>query len=109
MADEAQRRATGATWFETVRARLYGRLLMLLAMGLVFLTLVGVGLIAAWAGILAYAAIVCIAAAVPQTSESADSVAATLEKSTVATSFMALRDGMPAIKDPGASCNRAGR
>jgi two-component system phosphate regulon sensor histidine kinase PhoR len=99
MADEAQRRATGATWFETVRARLYGRLLMLLAMGLVFLTLVGVGLIAAWAGILAYAAIVCIAAAVPETSESAGGVAASASQSELVYAD-AVRHFADALPDP---------
>jgi two-component system phosphate regulon sensor histidine kinase PhoR len=70
MADEAQRTMTGTTWIETIRTRLYGRLLMLLAMGLVFMTLAGINVIDAWIGILAYAVIVAIAAIVPETSES---------------------------------------
>jgi two-component system phosphate regulon sensor histidine kinase PhoR len=75
MADEAQRSATGSTWLDTVRTRLYGRLLMLLAMGLVFMTLAGLNLIDPWLDILAYAIIVGIAAIVPETSESASGVA----------------------------------
>ena len=70
MADEAQRGVTGSTWLDTVRTRLYGRLLMLLAMGLVFMTLAGLAVIDAWIGILAYAVIVGIAAVVPETTES---------------------------------------
>ena len=75
MADEAQRGVSGSGWFDTVRARLYGRLLMLLAMGLVFMTLAGLAVIDPWIGILAYAVIVAIAAVVPETSESASGVA----------------------------------
>jgi len=74
MADEAQRGVSGSGWLETVRARLYGRLLMLLAMGLVFMTLAGLAVIDPWIGIVAYAVIVAIAAVVPETSESASGV-----------------------------------
>lgn len=75
MADEAQRGVNGMTWLETLRTRLYGRLLMLLAIGLVFMTLAGLAVIDPWIGMLACAAIVAIAAIVPETSESASGVA----------------------------------
>lgn len=76
MADEAQRGVSGSTWLGTVRTRLYGRLLMLLAMGLVFMTLAGLNIIDPSIGILAYAVIVAIAALVPETSESTTGVVA---------------------------------
>ncbi|MDB5540423.1 MAG: hypothetical protein JWQ89_2150 [Devosia sp.] len=70
MADETQRGVSGTTWLETLRTRLYGRLLMLLAIGLVFMTLAGLTTIDPWVGIVAYAVIVAIAAITPDTSES---------------------------------------
>lgn len=75
MADEAQRRVNGSTWLDTLKTRLYGRLLMLLAIGLVFMTLAGLAIIDPWIGGLAYVAIALIAAMVPETSESAAGIA----------------------------------
>ncbi len=71
MADEVQRSgASSASWGQVVRSRLYGRLLFLLAVGLVFLTLAGTQLVVAWAGILAFVVVLLLAAIVPETSES---------------------------------------
>lgn len=76
MADEAQRSSgTAASWGQVVRARLYGRLLFLLSVGLVFLTLAGMQLVLAWAGILAFAVVLLLAAIVPETSETPTSLA----------------------------------
>ena len=78
MVDEAQRSGGGAAtaWNQVVRARLYGRLLFLLAVGLVFMTLAGMQSIDPWIGILAYTVVLLLAAIVPETSESQVSHAA---------------------------------
>ncbi len=76
MADEAQRSSgSAASWSQVVRARLYGRLLYLLAVGLVFMTLAGLQMVDPWIGILAYAVVLVLAGLVPETSESPASMA----------------------------------
>src|SRR6478752_7365516 len=77
MADEAQRSGgASADWSQVVRARLYGRLLFLLAVGLVFMTLAGMQLVDPWIDILAFAVVLLLAAIVPETSDSPASLAA---------------------------------
>jgi two-component system phosphate regulon sensor histidine kinase PhoR len=77
MADEAQRSSgSAASWGQVVRGRLYGRLLYMLAVGLVFLTLAGLQLVDPWVGIVAYAVVLLLAAMVPETSESPSSTTA---------------------------------
>ncbi|RYH12622.1 MAG: hypothetical protein EON57_03510, partial [Alphaproteobacteria bacterium] len=72
MVDEAQRSggSAAAAWAQVVRARLYGRLLFLLSVGLVFMTLAGMQLVDAWIDILAFAVVLVLAAIVPETGES---------------------------------------
>ena len=79
MADEAQRSGSGTAsgWGQVVRSRLYGRLLFLLAVGLVFMSLAGLQLVDPWVDILAFAVVLLLAAIVPETSESPTSLAAT--------------------------------
>ncbi|WP_291396199.1 ATP-binding protein [Devosia sp.] len=74
MVDEPPRGVTGLGWLETLRGRLYGRLLLLLAVGLVFMTLAGLDILSPGIGALAYGAIVALAALVPETAESAAGV-----------------------------------
>jgi two-component system phosphate regulon sensor histidine kinase PhoR len=69
MADEAHRPVTGSSWLETLRLRLYGRLLLLLAVALVFMTMAGLHVVDPWLALLAYAAVVAVAALVPDTGE----------------------------------------
>jgi two-component system, OmpR family, phosphate regulon sensor histidine kinase PhoR len=78
MADDAQRSggSTAADWGQVVRARLYGRLLFLLAVGLIFMTLAGLQMVDPWIDIIAYAVVLLLAAIVPETGESAGNVAA---------------------------------
>jgi two-component system phosphate regulon sensor histidine kinase PhoR len=71
MADEAQSEVRASNWFETLKSRLYGRLLMVLAIGLIFLTLVGLQALGFLFAAAAYAAVVVIAALVPETAETA--------------------------------------
>lgn len=99
MADEAQRGVSGTSWIETLRSRLYGRLLMVLAMGLVFLTLVGIGALHPIFAMLAYAVVVAIAAIVPETSDSAGGLAATAHVGEVAYAD-AVRHFADALPDP---------
>lgn len=68
MADEAQRTSEpeGAG---RLRERLYGRLLLLLAIGLVFLTLAGTQQVSAVMAFLAYGVVVLVALFVPETAE----------------------------------------
>jgi two-component system phosphate regulon sensor histidine kinase PhoR len=75
MADEVHRGGTAADWGNVVRSRLYGRLLLLLAIGLVFMTLVGMQLVGPWIGIAAFAVVLVLAAIVPETGESAANAA----------------------------------
>lgn len=72
MADEAQRSggSAAADWAQVVRARLYGRLLFLLSVGLVFMTLAGMQLVDAWIDILAFTVVLVLAAIVPETGDS---------------------------------------
>ena len=83
MADEAQRSSGGpaADWGQVVRSRLYGRLLFLLAVGLVFMSLAGLQLVDPWIDILAFAVVLLLAAIVPETSESPASLATTSRSS----------------------------
>ena len=71
MADEAQRNggSAAADWAQVVRARLYGRLLFLLSVGLVFMTLAGLQLVDPWIDILAFAVVLGLSAIVPETGE----------------------------------------
>ena len=71
MADEAQRSGgNAALWGQVVRARLYGRLLLLLALGLVFMSLAGLQLIDPWIDLAAFGVVLVLAAIVPETGES---------------------------------------
>jgi len=99
MADEAQRSVTAAGWLETLKSRLYGRLLLMLAIGLVFLTLAGLNLVDPWVGILASAVIVAIAALVPETTESVSGVATGATTSELAFAD-AVRHFADALPDP---------
>lgn len=99
MADEAQRGVNGSTWFETLKARLYGRLLFMLAAGLVFMTMAGLNLVDPFVGILAYSVIILIAALVPETTESASGVAAGATTSELAFAD-AVRHFADALPDP---------
>ena len=56
MADEAQRSSgsAAADWAQVVRARLDGRLLFLLSVGLVFMTLAGMQLVDPWIDIASF-------------------------------------------------------
>jgi len=99
MVDEAQRGVTGLGWLETLRARLYGRLLLLLAVGLVFMTLAGLDILSAWIGGLAYAAIVLLAAIVPETTDSASGVVAGTSEGELAFAD-AVRHFADALPDP---------
>jgi len=78
MADEAHRSGgtAAADWAQVVRARLYGRLLFLLSVGLVFMTLAGMQLVDPWIDILAFAVVLLLAAIVPETGESPAGVSA---------------------------------
>lgn len=68
MTDEAER-TTSSGGSAHLRERLYGRLLLLLAIGLVFLTLAGTQQIAAWMALVAYVVVVLVALFVPETAE----------------------------------------
>ena len=68
MADEAQR-TPGTDGAGRLRERLYGRLLLLLAIGLVFLTLAGTQQLSGLMAFLAYGVVVLVALFVPETAE----------------------------------------
>ena len=99
MADEAQRAMPASSWFDTLKSRLYGRLLMVLAIGLVFMTLVGIHVVDAWTAIVAYAVVVGITAVVPETSDSGTSVAVGANQSEIAFAD-AVRHFADALPDP---------
>ncbi|MGN6490259.1 MAG: hypothetical protein ACTHLT_20870, partial [Devosia sp.] len=69
MADEVQRSGNdaGPTWGQVMRARFYGRLLLMLAIGVVLMTLIGLELVATWTGLVVFAVLVVLAAIVPDT------------------------------------------
>ena len=70
MADETHRATAGLdTAFATIRTRFYARLLLLLAVGLVFMTLAGTQLINSFIAVLAYAVVLLLAAIIPDTGE----------------------------------------
>ena len=71
MADEVQHSTAPRTWLGRVRERLIGRTLLLLAIGLLLLTLVGLQLLALWVGALAFAVVTLLVSIVPDTAESA--------------------------------------
>jgi len=72
MADDVQQSAVAArTWIGRVRGRLLGRTLLLLAIGLMLLSLSGLQLLAPWVGVLAFVSVVLLVAIVPDTAESA--------------------------------------
>ena len=71
MADEAQRTTGTPGIVETLRARLYARLLLLLAIGLVFLTLAGTQQFNPLLGGLVYLLVLLLAAIIPDTGEAA--------------------------------------
>lgn len=99
MADEAQRGASEASWFETLRTRLYGRLLMVLAVGLVFMTLAGLHIVAPWIAVVAYAVVVAIVAIVPEISDSAAGAPQAAKQSELAFAD-AVRHFADALPDP---------
>ncbi len=67
MVDAAGRGASGSNWFEALRARLYGRLLYLLAVALLFMALAGFEVLPVWIGLIAYFGVVVLAAIMPET------------------------------------------
>jgi two-component system phosphate regulon sensor histidine kinase PhoR len=69
MADEVQRSGNdaGPTWGQVVRARFYGRLLLMLAIGVVLMALIGLELVGTWTGLAVFAVLVVLAAIVPDT------------------------------------------
>jgi two-component system, OmpR family, phosphate regulon sensor histidine kinase PhoR len=69
MADDARRNSNGSSGLETLRVRFYGRLLLLLAIGLVFLTAVGTQLIGGIAGLIGFFAVALVTLLVPDTAE----------------------------------------
>ena len=83
MADEAQRNSGGAArgWGKAIRSRLYARLLLLLAIGLVFMTLAGLQLVDPWIDILVFAVVLVLAAIIPDTTEAPASLATTARAS----------------------------
>jgi len=83
MADEAQRNggSAAADWAQVVRARLYGRLLFLLSVGLVFMTLAGLQLVDPWIDILAFAVVLVLSAIVPETGEQSAAASAAARSS----------------------------
>jgi two-component system phosphate regulon sensor histidine kinase PhoR len=99
MVDEAQRGAAGLNWLGTLRSRLYGRLLLLLAVALVFMTMAGLDAIPIWVGLLAYAAIAALAALVPETTESEADVVSAAGRGELAFAD-ALRHFADALPDP---------
>lgn len=99
MADEARADVRAANWFETLKARLYGRLLLILAMGLVFLTLVGLQAMAFPLAAIAYLIVVAIAALVPETSEASPGQPALGSQSEAAFAD-AVRNFADALPDP---------
>ncbi len=66
MADEVQRNLNEIGWFRTLRARLFGRSLLLLAIGIGYMTLAGLELIDPWIGLIILAATALLAALVPE-------------------------------------------
>ena len=65
MADDVQQSAVAArTWIGRVRGRLLGRTLLLLAIGLMLLSLSGLQLLAPWVGVLAFVSVVLLVAMV---------------------------------------------
>ena len=70
MADETQRASGGLDIaLATIRTRLYARLLLLLAIGLIFMTLAGTHLIDSFIAVLAYAVVLILTAIIPDTGE----------------------------------------
>ena len=69
MADDARRNTNGSSGLETFRARFYGRMLLLLAIGLVFLTAVGTQLMGGVAGLVGFLAVAVVTLLVPDTAE----------------------------------------
>ncbi len=69
MAEDAQRNTHNAPGLETLRARFYGRMLLLLAIGLVFLTGVGTQLMSGIAGLVGFLAVAVVTLLVPDTAE----------------------------------------
>lgn len=68
MADDARQKTGSATGFETFRTRLYRRLPLLLAIGLVFLAAVGTQLLQGLEGLVAFLAVGVVTLLVPDTS-----------------------------------------
>jgi len=69
MADDARRNTNGFSWLETIRARFYGRMLLLLAIGMVFLSAVGTQLMGGIAGLVGFLAVAIVTLLVPDTAE----------------------------------------
>ncbi|MDC9823428.1 ATP-binding protein [Devosia sp. ZB163] len=99
MVDQAERRTGGSIWLETLRNRLYGRLLLLLAVALVFMVLAGSNVLDFWLAALAYAGVVAIAAVVPETTDSASGLSAAGGRSELAFAD-AVRHFADALPDP---------
>ncbi len=86
MADDTRRSINNATGLEAFRARFYGRLLLLLAIGLVLLTAIGTQLMTGLAGLVCFIAVAVVTLLVPDTAEQdrrASTTAATVETALV--------------------------
>ncbi len=99
MVDEARRGVAELNWLETLRVRLYGRLLLLLAIALVFMAMAGIDALPVWIGVLAYAAIVAMAALVPETTDTESGVISASVQGQLAFAD-ALRHFADALPDP---------
>ena len=69
MADDTRRNISNSSGLETFRARFYARMLLLLAIGLVFLTAVGTHLMSGVAGLVCFIAVALVTLLVPDTAE----------------------------------------
>ena len=69
MADDTRRNISNSSGLETFRARFYARMLLLLAIGLVFLTAVGTHLMSGVAGLVSFIAVALVTLLVPDTAE----------------------------------------
>jgi len=107
MAEEAQRDNAGASWVETMRARLYGRLLLLVAIGAILLVLVLSLQLGPVAAILVYVAMIIGAAIVPETVDNAAESAAAAQQTELAFAD-AVRHFADALPDPSIIIDRRG-
>jgi two-component system, OmpR family, phosphate regulon sensor histidine kinase PhoR len=99
MADDTRRSIDNASGIEAFRARFYGRLLLLLAIGLVFLTAVGTHLMTGLAGLVCFIAVALVTLLVPDTAEQ-DRRASTTAAGTETALVEATRMFAEALPDP---------